>query len=48
MSVPEKLLEKLDDMNTKFQDVVATKEASIDSEGFLLLSEIGREQVPYK
>ncbi len=45
ITIPEKLTEKLDNMNTLFSDVVAPKEAALDAEGFLLLSSIGREQV---
>ena len=32
-------------MNKNFVDVVATKEAALDAESFLLISSIGREQV---
>ncbi len=45
ITIPEKLVEKLETMNNLFSDVVAPKEAALDAEGFLLLSTIGREQV---
>lgn len=35
----------MDSLNILYKDVVASKEAAIDSEGFRLLSAIGREQV---
>ena len=35
----------MEGLNKLYKNVVATKEAAIDSEGFRLLSSIGREQV---
>lgn len=35
-------------MNEVFKDMVASREVAIDSEGFKLLSAIGREQVESK
>ena len=45
MVLPEELLKHVCSLDELLNNVVATKEAAIDAEGFRLLSAIGREQV---
>ena len=45
ISLPLELIKHVDSLNNLYSKVVASKEAAIDSEGFRLLSAIGREQV---
>lgn len=45
IALPEALTSHVDKLDSLYKDVVASKEAAIDSEGFCLLSAIGREQV---
>ena len=43
MSVPDDLVKNVKKLNSVFKDVVSTREAAIDAEGFQLLSAIGKE-----
>lgn len=45
MTLPDQLIKHVDALDILMKDVVAPREAAIDSEGFRLLSAIGREQV---
>lgn len=45
ITLPDELIRNTHKLNQMLDRVVATREASIDSEGFRLLSAIGREQV---
>lgn len=45
ITLAAQLVSCVESLNAVFSDVVAPKEAAIDSEGFRLLSAIGREQV---
>lgn len=45
MKLPDQLLKDVRSLDKLMDNVVATKEAAIDAEGFRLLSAIGREQV---
>ena len=48
ITLPDELVKRVHGMNEVFLDMVAPREAAIDSEGFQLLSAIGREQVESK
>lgn len=45
ITLPDELLRRVDGLNDLFRNVVAPREACIDSEGIRVLSAIGREQV---
>lgn len=45
ITIPDELIKRVASLDTIFENVVASKEAAIDSEGIRLLSSIGREQV---
>ena len=45
ITLPDELVKKMKECNDLYKDVVASREAVIDSEELRLLSEIGREQV---
>ena len=45
ITLPDELIRQVSDLDNIFKDVVASREAVIDSEGFRILSAIGREQV---
>ena len=45
ITLPEKLMKQVKCLDKLMTNVVASKEAAIDAEGFRLLSTIGREQV---
>jgi len=45
ITLPDELIKKVSELDNIFKDVVASREAVIDSEGFRILSAIGREQV---
>ena len=44
MTLPDQLIRHVDALDTLMRDVVAPREAAIDSEGFRLLAAIGREK----
>lgn len=45
ITLPDELVRRVKKMNDVFKDVVSTREAAIDAEGFHLMSCIGKEQV---
>ena len=45
ITIPDELIKRVNSLDTIYQNIVASKEAAIDSEGIRLLSSIGREQV---
>ena len=45
ITIPDELIRRVESLDTIYENVVASKEAAIDSEGIRLLSSIGREQV---
>ena len=45
ITLPDELLKRVDGLNELFKNVIAPREACIDSEGIRVLSAIGREQV---
>lgn len=45
ITLPDQLLKHVKNLDKLLTDVVAPKEAAVDSEGFRLISAIGREQV---
>lgn len=45
ITIPDELIKRVDSLDTIYQNIIASREAAIDSEGIRLLSSIGREQV---
>lgn len=45
ITLPDELLKRVDGLNELYKNVIAPREACIDSEGIRVLSAIGREQV---
>ena len=45
ITTPDDLIKQVDKLDTIYGNIIASKEAAIDSEGIRLLSAIGREQV---